>query len=121
MRISVRAQGFDLPAGLREHTERHLRLALGWAGEHLRRISVRLDGGNSPRGRKDKRCRIAIVIAGTKGLVVEDTETDLYVAIGRAADRASRMVALRLDRQRAASPDLSASTTPAGPVTLPQR
>ncbi len=121
MRISVRAQDFDLPAGLREHTERHLRLALGWAGEHLRRVSVRLDGGSSPCGRRDKRCRIAIVIAGTKGTIIEDTEADFYVAIGRAADRASRTVALRLDRQRAASADVSASTPPAGPVTLPRR
>ena len=32
--------------------------------------------------------------------MIEDTETDVYVAIDRAADRAGRSVARRLERQR---------------------
>ena len=99
MRINIRAQGFELTDSLREHTERRLRFALGWADDRLRQISVRLSDENGPRGGKDKCCRIQITFPGAPSVVIEDTETDLYVAIARAADRAARSVAHLLERQ----------------------
>lgn len=100
MNIHIRAQGFELTDRLREHTERRLRFALGWADDRLRQVSICLSDENGPRGGEDKRCRIQIAFPGAPNVVIDDTEADLYVAIDRAADRAGRSVAHRLERQR---------------------
>lgn len=100
MRIDIQARSFTLTDGLREHTARRLQFALGWAGHYIRKVSVRLSDENGPRGGEDKRCRIRVDFSGAQEVVVEDTETDLYVAIDRAVDRAGRAVTRRLERQR---------------------
>ena len=100
MQIKIQAQGFDLTDDLREHTERHLRFALGWADDYLRQVSVHLSNENGPHGGKDQRCRIQIGFSSAPNVVIEDIEADGYVAIDRAADRAGRSVAHRLERLR---------------------
>lgn len=100
MQIKIQARGFPLTEALREHAERRLRFALSWAGYDVRKVVVRLSDINGPRGGDDKRCCIQVVFPGTQDVVIEDTESDLYVAINRAVDRAERSVARRLARQR---------------------
>ncbi|MCF8151726.1 MAG: HPF/RaiA family ribosome-associated protein [Burkholderiaceae bacterium] len=100
MHIDIQASGFELSGGLREHTERRLQFALSWASQDLGKVAVRLSDINGPRGGSDKRCRIQIPLARKPDVVIEDTETDLYVAIDRAADRAERALARRLERMR---------------------
>ncbi|HQS57429.1 MAG: 30S ribosomal protein S30 [Gallionellales bacterium 35-53-114] len=100
MRINIQTSGFKLTDGLREHTERRLQFALSWAVHDVRKVVVRLSDINGPRGGNDKRCYIQIPIPGRPDVVIEDTESDLYVAIDRAADRIERSVARRLERQR---------------------
>ncbi len=52
MNIHIQARGFALTDSLREHVERRLRFALGWADDRLRQVSVRLSGRERPaRGR----------------------------------------------------------------------
>jgi len=96
MKINVQARGFELTDGLRDQTERRLRYALSWADDHLRQVSVRLSSESGPRRSKNLRCRIQIDFPRAQDVVIEDTETDWRVAIDRAADRASRSVALLL-------------------------
>ena len=100
MRIDIQAQGFELTEGLRNHTERRLQFALSWANHDVRTVNVRLSDINGPRGGDGKRCRIQIPIPHTQGIVIEEIEEDLYVAINRAADRTERTVARRLERLR---------------------
>jgi putative sigma-54 modulation protein len=100
MRIDIQTSGFKLTGGLREHTERRLQFALSWAVHDVRKVVVRLSDINGPRGGNDKRCYIQIPISGRPDVVIEDTESDLYVAIDRAVERAERSVARRLERQR---------------------
>lgn len=100
MQIDVQALDFELTPALREHAERRLQFALGWAGSRLGRLVVRLSDLNGPRGGIDKRCQLHLKLAAAPPIVIEDTETDLYVAINRAADRAGRTVARRLERSR---------------------
>lgn len=100
MRIDIQARGFDLSDGLREHTERRLQFALSWASENVRTVTVRLSDVNGPRGGNDKSCSIQIPLPRAQDVVIEDTESDLYVAIDRAAERAERAVARRLERAR---------------------
>ena len=100
MRIDIHTSGFELTDALREHTERRLKFALSWASYDVRKVVVRLSDINGPRGGKDKRCNILIPLTRTADIVIEDTESDLYVAIDRAVDRAERSLARRLERQR---------------------
>ena len=50
MRIDIQAIDFDLTDGLREHTQRRLQFALGWARQNVHKVIVRLSDINGPRG-----------------------------------------------------------------------
>jgi putative sigma-54 modulation protein len=100
MRLTVQADGFLLTQALRTHTERRLATALGWAGQHLRRLVVSLSDINGPRGGVDKRCRIQVLLGTGREVIIEDVEADLYVAINRAAERADRAVVRQIERTR---------------------
>ena len=100
MQILIQARGFDLSPGLREHIERRLRFALDRTHYHVRRVSVGLSDLNGPRGGEDKCCRVQVAMAGAADVIVQDIESDLYVAIDRAVDRAGRTLARRVAQQR---------------------
>lgn len=100
MRVTIQANGFVLTEALRSYTEQRLATALGWAGEHMRKLAVSLSDINGPRGGIDKRCKIQVQLGGGKEVIIEDTEADLYVAIDRAADRADRAVVRQVERKR---------------------
>ena len=104
MQIDIHAQGFSLTGALRDHTERRLRFALARVSDRVGRIAVRLFDINGPRGGNDKRCRIQVMLNGLAGVVIEDTEANLYLAIDRTADRIGRDVMRRL-AHRNARPD----------------
>lgn len=108
MQIEIQARDFSMTRPLREHVERRLGYALGTCYRHVGRILVRLSDINGPRGGDDKRCHIEVTLPGQAAVVVEDTEADLYVAINRAASRASRTVLRRLGRRR----DISRAHSP---------
>ena len=100
MQIDVQALGFELTSALRAHTKRRLHFALGRSDAQVSRLWVGLSDQNGPRGGEDKRCHVRIALTNAPEVVIEDTEADLYVAIDRAADRAGRTVARRLERSR---------------------
>lgn len=99
MQIDIQARHFSLTDALRDHAERRLRLALTCCNDHIQRIVMRLSDINGPRGGADKHCHLQVVLAGLPDVVIEDTETDLYVAINRATDRAGRTLMRRINRQ----------------------
>ncbi len=98
MQFNIQARGFRLTEGLRTLAERRLRFALGSTSSRVRRIVMRLADENGPRGGADKRCTIQANLAGAPPVVIEQQETDLYVAIDRAAGRAGRTVARQLKK-----------------------
>jgi ribosomal subunit interface protein len=100
MQIDIQARGFKLTEGLREYVERRLSFVFASTRRSVRRISVRLSDENGPRGGDDMRCRMQVSLAAASSVVIEDTETNLYVAIDRAADRIGRAVARRIERVR---------------------
>jgi ribosome-associated translation inhibitor RaiA len=100
MQIEIQALNFSLTEALRMHIERRLGFALATRYEHIKRILVRLSDINGPRGGTDKCCQLQLVIPGQADVVIEDTESNLYVAIDRAASRASRTMTRRLGRFR---------------------
>lgn len=100
MRLDIQSRGFDLTDGLRQHAEQRLRAALGWASSDVHKVTVRMSDINGPRGGQGNLCHIQVALRGTPNVVIEDTESDLYLAIDRAVDRAGRSVARRMERSR---------------------
>lgn len=118
MRLDIQARGFDLTDGLRQHTEQRLRAALGWARSDVHKVTVRMSDINGPRGGQGNLCHVQVALRSAPNVVIEDTESDLYLAIDRAVDRAGRSVARRMERSRqfrrgllmrATSPDVAAT------------
>ena len=100
MLINIQTQGLELTEALQDYTEKRLAYALSHGQQQIQRVQVRLIDVNGPRGGVDKRCQVDVRLKGLPAIVVEDTESDLYLAIDRAAERVGRTLARRLDKNR---------------------
>ncbi len=100
MQIDIQARDFTLTDALRDHAERRLHFALTCCDDHIQKIVMRLSDINGPRGGKDKRCHLQVVLSGLPDVVVEDIETDMYIAIDRATGRAGRTLVRKIERQK---------------------
>ena len=100
MRIGTKTSGIALTDGLRQHTERRLEFALDRAHHDINSVTVRLSDINGPRGGFGKRCKIQIPLPHHRGVVIEETDWDLYVATDRAVNRAGNTLGRRLSRRR---------------------
>lgn len=100
MHIDIQARGFELTDGLREHTMRRLSFATDWARDEVRRVTVRLSDINGPRGGEDKRCLIQIPLTGRADIVIDELDSDLYVAIDKAIGRIERVLTKQIERAR---------------------
>ncbi len=96
MKIRIQCRGFSLTDAMADHVRKRLGFLLGHGFNRLRRIDVTLSDLNGPRGGVDKRCLVRVSIDGLRPVVIEDIQADLYMAIDRAASRASRTVLRRL-------------------------
>ena len=115
MEITVHARGFALTTAIETHLQRQLRFALDHLDDRVRRVFVRLSDINGRRGGIDKRCQVQVTLAGSGDVVIEDVQTDLYLAVSRAVERAAAAVTRRLGRlrqmQRARTPGTPAITS----------
>jgi ribosome-associated translation inhibitor RaiA len=98
MKIRIRPHDL-LTEALRTHTVRQLGFALSRFGGEIGEVVVRFSERNEPRRRADKRCSLEVSLA--RAVKVEEVDADLFVAINRVADRASRAVGrvLALERE----------------------
>jgi ribosomal subunit interface protein len=111
MQMDIQSQGFSLTDGLRDYVMKRLAYALNHGDDHITQVTVRLSDINGPydpsnKSGDDKRCLIELRLKAAPAIVIDDTESDLYVAIDRAAERAGRTLARRLARQREFAPGL---------------
>jgi ribosomal subunit interface protein len=100
MNIDIQSRDFSMTNALRSYIRRRLGFALSTRYDQIKHILVRLSDINGPRGGNDKCCHLHVVLPGQADVVIEDTQSNMYVAIDRAADRASRTVARKLARLR---------------------
>jgi putative sigma-54 modulation protein len=100
MKMDIRTQGFELTDGLREHAERRLSFALDWARHDVRKIILNFSDINGPRGGSDKRCQLRIPLPRIRDVIIEAIAPDIFQAVDRAIERASRTLARRISRQR---------------------
>jgi len=117
MQIIIHALDFGMTNALRRHADRRLRTVLTCYDEHIQRVVVRLSGDGGARGGGNKCCHVQVLLAGLPDVVAEDVETDLNVAISRAAHRAGRTIKRRLVRRR----DNARMSGKAGTVPVAER
>jgi putative sigma-54 modulation protein len=101
MQFEVRIQKIDIPKAVHRYIERRLRFSLSRFEQRIRRVNVRIFDLNGPRGGADKCCRIAIRLVSSDAIVVQEVNTDLFMAIDRAAERAGQKLARRVHRAQA--------------------
>lgn len=96
MKVGIQCRGFSLSSALAGHVRKRFDFLFGRGMRRLRRVDVTLSDVNGPLGGVDKRCLVKVSVDGLRPVVVEDIQPDLYTAIDRAADRASRTIARRM-------------------------
>jgi ribosome-associated translation inhibitor RaiA len=101
MNIDIQTRGFRLTSALERCIRKHLEGAVDGRQPQIKRMQVRLSDINGPRGGADKRCRVYIGLPRLRDVIVETTDSDMYRAIARAADRAGGAVERRLTKRRA--------------------
>ncbi|MBN0985853.1 HPF/RaiA family ribosome-associated protein [Amphritea pacifica] len=103
MKINLKVRHVSIKKGLAEYIRRRMAFALASRDDQTDQINVTLSDINGPRGGKDKRCQVRIVIAGQRDIVIDDVQQNWQEAIDSAASRASRTLTRRLARIRSKS------------------
>ncbi|MGF1644095.1 MAG: HPF/RaiA family ribosome-associated protein [Thiotrichales bacterium] len=96
MHIDLQANHLTLTEPLRKHIDLRLRMIMARVGHRITRVIVRLSDVNGPKGGLDKVCKIEIRLSGMPEIVVEDVQSDMYLAFDRAVARAGRTLARRV-------------------------
>jgi len=100
VQIVIHALDFGLPHSLRGYADRRIRTVLTCYSEHIQQVVIRLSQDNGGRSADYKHCHLQVKLGDLPDVVVDDVQTDLRVAIGRATHRAGRTIKRRLVRQR---------------------
>lgn len=101
MDMQLRSEGFRITGALDEYVRLRIRHALGRFQEWVEHVAVSMRDDNGPRGGIDKRVQVRIGLRGLQPVMIEERDSDLYMAIGRSSLRAERQVARSLERRRA--------------------
>lgn len=99
MHMHIQTDGFEMTGALQAYAKGRFTFALDRARHVVRQVSIRLSDINGPRGGKDKRCKVQISLPHGRDVVIDDLDSDLYVAIDKAADRAGRTLSRRMERR----------------------
>lgn len=85
---------------LNEYIEKRLHFALGRFSARIDSVLVRISWYTEPHGTINKECRIFIPLGRLNTINVAYADLDIHTAIDRAAGRAARAVARRLEQER---------------------
>jgi putative sigma-54 modulation protein len=100
MRIDLCCDGVETNPGLRDYVARRMRFAIGRFRDHIQWARVKVADVNGPRGGADKRCVVQLRLRNLPDVVFAITELDVRTAVDQAAERVSRVLSRRLNRQR---------------------
>jgi putative sigma-54 modulation protein len=110
MEIDIRALNFALTLAQHEYIERRLSYALDAHSELISASQVWLSELNDSDSVRNQRCLIQLTLGDGAQVVIDSVEADLYVAIHRAADRASWKVARCFGRSKVRASERSQSS-----------
>ena len=96
----VRVIGGAIDDEDRDYIGRKLGMKLGKFGSSIERITVRLSDTNGPKGGRDQRCQIKVVLSGLPSVVVNETDSTLSRTIDGAVDAIAIAVRRRVQRRR---------------------
>lgn len=98
MKIDIKAKDLSITDSILNYLDDQLYYRLGGRFEQIRKLSVSLSHDRQSTDQQQKRCKIRITLPRLKDIVIEDSQPDIYVAIFRALERASKKLYLRLNR-----------------------
>lgn len=104
--VVIRAARAETAATLRAYIVRRLSFALRRFSHRVRRVTVRLNDLNGPKGGVDSRCSMIVDFVGGGRIVAEATTAWPFASVTRAAERLSETV--RREFERATSHTLRA-------------
>jgi hypothetical protein len=84
----------------RDYIARKLGTKLGKFVASIERITVRLSDTNGPKGGRDQRCQIKVVLSRLPSVVVNETGSTLPRTVDLAVDTVTIAVRRRLQRRR---------------------
>ena len=96
----VRVMGGAIDNEDLDYIARKLGMKLGKFVASIERITVRLSDTNGPKGGRDQRCQIKVVLSGLPSVVVTETDSTLPRTIDRAVDTVAIAVRRRVQRRR---------------------
>ena len=102
MQIEIRGRHIEIEPNLRSHIERRLQFAMDRFAPGIKWLTLRVEDINGPRGGNDKRCWIEVDLIHSRSVMVEEFDSDPFIAAARAVDRAERSVARQLGRKLSA-------------------
>jgi hypothetical protein len=100
MQISVGSSDSEISHKLGPFVERRAYFNLGRYVPRLKRVLVRLEDVNGPRGGNDKRCRVVLRVAKLTDTVVEVQGDSWHAVVARALERAERALGRSIERHR---------------------
>lgn len=101
MQILIHSNSFDMTDSLSAHIKSRIKSTLARFNGLIRTIVVSVVNENGSKGRFDKTCTIRIRTDQLSELVVRDTESDVYAAVGRAVARSKHALTRHLQRAQA--------------------
>jgi ribosome-associated translation inhibitor RaiA len=96
----VRVVGTAVGDEDRDYIARKLGMKLGKFVSAIERITVRLSDVNGPKGGRDQKCQIKVVLSRLPSVVVNETDSTLPRTIDRAIDSAALAVRRTIQRRR---------------------
>lgn len=84
----------------RDYIARKLGMKLGKFASSIERITVRLSDTNGPKGGRDQRCQIKVVLSGLPSVVVNQTDSTVLRTVDPAIEAVAIAVRRRLQRRR---------------------
>jgi hypothetical protein len=109
----VRVIGGTIADEDRDYVARKLGMKLGTFASSIERITVRFSDVNGPKGGRDQKCQIKVVLSGLPSIVVNETDSTLPRSIARAIDVVALAVRRTVQRRRLTPLHHRASRAPA--------
>ena len=98
--IYIRSAASMLDEGDADYLRRKLSRKLAKFETAIERTSVRFDDVNGPRGGRDKRCRIKVVLNGLPSVYIDEQHESVQAAMDRALARIEYAVRQAVERRR---------------------
>jgi len=100
MQVLISSKGLQMTDTLSKHIQNRIEFTLSRFGSLVRNVVVSVSDDNGPKGGVDKSCVIRIKTDNSSELIVKDTKSDVYAAVGKAIARSKHALSKHVKRTR---------------------